>query len=70
MVEIVNTINNFLNTMLVIDFTNYTGSMPVQVVNLYNTYVPKFVLYFAIGLLIIGFYKFLKFVFSIGGYNK
>lgn len=70
MVEIVNTITNFLNKMTLIDFTNTTSTLPIQVQNLYTGYAPIFIKYFAIFILILGFYKFLKFVFSLGGYNK
>lgn len=70
MVEIVNTITNFLNKMTLIDFTNTTSTLPIQVQNLYTSYAPMFIKYFAIFILILGFYKFLKFVFSLGGYNK
>lgn len=70
MVEIVNTITNFLNKMTLIDFTNTTSTLPIQVQNLYTSYTPMFIKYFAIFMLVLGFYKFLKFVFSLGGYNK
>ena len=70
MVEIVNTITNFLNKMTLIDFTNTTSTLPIQVQNLYTSYASIFVKYFAVFILILGFYKFLKFVFSLGGYNK
>ena len=70
MVEIVNTIINFINNMIVIDFSSIETTLPTQVINLYTTYTTIFFKYFAVGLLILGFFKFLKFVFSIGGYNK
>lgn len=70
MVNIINTITNFLNTMLVINFDNVNTNLPLSFIDLYKSYVPVFINYFAVFLLIIGFYKFFKFVFSIGGYNK
>ena len=67
MIEIYNVIQTFINSMIVIDFTNTTSKLPIQVISFYQTYIPPFIKYFIVALVVFYSIKFLSKFFKIGG---
>ena len=67
MIEIYNTILNFIKSMIIIDFDNLTTTLPNEMIVFYQTYIPIFISYFIIGLVLFYFTKMLIFIFSLGG---
>lgn len=70
MIEIYNTIQTFINSLIIIDFSSVETTLPTAVVEFYQTYVPSLVSYFIVGLVIYYLAKLLYLVFSLGGKNK
>ena len=67
MIEIYNVIQEFINTMIIIDFDSVTTTLPTNMIEFYNTYIPTFINYFIVGFVVYYFTKLLISVFSLGG---
>ena len=69
MTQFIQLLYEYLFAMIGIDFTNYSGSLPQQFVNLYQ-YVDKFFHLVVIFFFVYMIYNFLIFLFSLGGIRK
>ncbi len=67
MIKIYNVISTFINSMVVIDFTNTTSKLPSQAILFYQTYIPTFIKYFIVALVVFYLTKLLLKVFKFGG---
>jgi len=67
MIEIYNVIQEFISSMIIIDFSTLTSKLPNEMIVFYNTYIPTFINYFIVGLVIFYFSKLLIKLFSLGG---
>lgn len=59
----------YIWSLLGIDFTNYTGSLPSQLIDMY-TYVDKFFKIVCVFFLVYVVYNFVVFLISLGGIRK
>ena len=60
---------DYVFTLIGIDFSNYSGSLPIEFVNLYQ-YVEQFFQVLVIFYFVYLVYNFLFFLFSLGGIRK
>lgn len=70
MIEIYSAIQTFINSLIIIDFSSVETTLPTQMVEFYQTYVPSLINYFIVGLVVYYLAKLLYLVFSLGGKNK
>lgn len=69
MIDIYNVIHDFLSSLLIIDFSSLSYSLPNEMIVFYNTYIPTFINYFIIGFVLFYFSKLLIKFFCLGGKN-
>ena len=60
---------NYLSSLLLIDFTDYSGNLPTQVIEMYS-YVSKFFQIVVIFFFLYMVYNFIIFLISLGGVRK
>lgn len=70
MIDIYTVIQNFINTLIVIDFSSVETILPTKMIEFYQTYIPSLINYFIVGLVIFYTFKVAILFFSLGGKNK
>lgn len=69
LVSFLESMYSYIWTLLGIDFTNYVGALPVQLIEMYS-YVEILFKYMCVFFLVYVIYNFVIFLISLGGIRK